>query len=290
MADLLDEVKRDIKEERAIKLWAKYSNIFLAFMILIVIATAIYVYYKDSKQQKLETLGSKLHKFNEVSIKSPERIDQLYGELEDESYKASSAYKLLKANKLLEQGKIKESQNILVNVFSDENNPIEIREVAGITYATNFSNDKSDEIVQKIASSDGPFKLSAQELKAYGLFDEKKYEEALTVFKEIQENEATPTNMKNRVTEAVNYIEAKFVVKPKAEELEEENKSDTDTDTKQAVTEESEVAKAQDDAEIKDKDNVDADITDKADADVQDETDSNLTSKEESKAETSDEK
>lgn len=231
MQDLLDEVKRDIKEERVMRLWAKYSSIFFGLMILVVIIVAGYVYYAGKEQKRLEVLGSKLHKFNELTLKSLDKIDQLYGDLEDASYKSSSAFKLVKANKLLEQGEIKKSQEILLGIISNESSPIEIKEIAGITYATNFTNDKSMEIIENIAAGEGPFKISAQELKAYSLFDKSKYEDALKIFKEIQENKNTPRNMQSRVTEAISYIESKFVITPK-EEVKEETEAGAELSNK----------------------------------------------------------
>jgi hypothetical protein len=63
--------------------------------------------------------------------------------------------------------------------------------------------------LEDISKSEGPFKHSAKEMLAFILYDNMEYVEAKQLFKELSEEEFTPSRMRNRAMEMVGAIKIK---------------------------------------------------------------------------------
>ena len=57
MTDLFREIDEEIRHDRALEIWKKYGNYFIAVALLIVAGTAGYRIYSHFEQQKAEALG-----------------------------------------------------------------------------------------------------------------------------------------------------------------------------------------------------------------------------------------
>jgi hypothetical protein len=217
MPDLIEEIKEDIKQEKLEKFWKDTGNYIIGGIVLIIAATAGNVAYKSYVTNKYESLGTKLYSaYNSESANNKEKAITGYDSIAKNSDSSISAIaNMRQASLLAEEGKKNDATQIYKDISDNRKNPIEIRQLAEILYLKNaikFTEKKDISLINRledISKSEGPFKHSAKEMLAFILYDNMEYVEAKQLFKELSEEEFTPSRMRNRAMEMVGAIKIK---------------------------------------------------------------------------------
>lgn len=206
--DILDEVKKDLQEERLQNLFFKYGKFFIVFIFVFLISGIGYFAYCSYQEDKFYEQGSDymLAMLKVQSNSLDESIKKLEVLSKNESSYGAIAMLNLAAFKAM-NGKLEDSIAIYKKIAESDVDKI-FKEYARLMqissmYAFNNSIDEKQraEIIKQLEeyiSTSGAFKANAQEQLAALYLDEKKFKEANQLLTAIITNPNVPVKLQMR--------------------------------------------------------------------------------------------
>ena len=215
MADLVDEIKEDIRQEKYASLWKSLGNYVIGGAIAIIAITAGFVLLKNYNITQYEEHGNIL--YGAFSNESGNNIEIAVKEYSSLANKEKAVYSAIanmrKASLFVKEGKNSEATGIYKDISEDETTPSEIKELSEIIYLQNAIEVNNDHSLlsrlQELAKGQGAFKHSAQELLAFSKLKAGEYKEAKKIFEDLSSDVKTPTRMRGRSEEMINAINTK---------------------------------------------------------------------------------
>ena len=216
MADLLNEIQEDIKQERLEKIWSKGKYYIFTLIALILIATGSFVWWKKEQDKIAQKIGDQY--YNILSLIEEDKKDEAIIAIDEiiNSYKGNpkSVFLLQKASILIDQGKSKESLPIYKQIAEDISVSKEYRDMATILLIANaknnFSDDELSESISKlnilISDTNTIWRDDAKRLKASILIKQGKLVEAQEIYENIASDINSPLMSKTIARSISEYL------------------------------------------------------------------------------------
>ena len=115
MADIFDEVSEELKQDRLLQIWKKFSKFIISFLIIIIISISSYQLYLNWIEKKLEASSeqffSALEKLGDKKYEESSKIFLKSSTEDNKGYRVLSLFGLAEAsyrqNNFKEMTKIK---------------------------------------------------------------------------------------------------------------------------------------------------------------------------------------
>jgi len=215
VADIIDEIQQDIKDERFVKLWKEYGNYAIGLAVAVVLGTAGSVWWKDSVNAKSEAQGSKLFAavVQTQEGKTAEALDA-YSSVEQEGTPVAVAIASLKrASLLVQEGEIEDAIAVYDQVSKSQKAPSEFKELADLLYLNTLINsssfDKEVDVearLENLTRQGAPWRYSALELSAFYAFGKGDKKRAGELFESLAKEELAPVRIRDRANELISAI------------------------------------------------------------------------------------
>lgn len=192
--DISIEVQEQIAEERRARFFKKYGSLLGYFALVIIIVFGGYEAWKSYDKNKRQEMGDKL------IAKINDRSDDIdLSQFEGQQGFAVLA-NLAKADALAVEDKNDDAIAVYQAVWEDESNDQAIRKIAKIKAAILMLDSKEAETPKWFnTTDDGVFDAEFNELVAIHSLQNSNDEKAEKIFENLQEDEQTNANVKNRV-------------------------------------------------------------------------------------------
>lgn len=205
MTDLFREIDEEIRHDRALEIWKKYGNYFIALAVLIVAGTAGYRIYAHFEQQKADALGLQFQTALEASTSG--RSEEAAKEFQAIAAEGAKGYAILaRFRSAADLGTVNKPEAIKLYdaLASDASLPLVLQGLARLRGATLAADDVSfDELktrVEPLLPQGGPWAGMARELLGTKKLAANEYEAAGQYFDAIITDDAAPQSVKQRAT------------------------------------------------------------------------------------------
>lgn len=172
MADIFDEIKEELKEEKWLALWKKYQNhVYSVVLGVVILSTAFVFWQKNERSKNLEASGKYIRALQNLSAK---RSKTALGVLEEIPLNNNGAYKdfsqLLVAAILQDQGDEGGAKEIYRSIVNDSSLGDTYRHLALLRLAyLGFDSEDPKALLKSLESiigSKSPWRFSGLELTA----------------------------------------------------------------------------------------------------------------------------
>ena len=123
MADIFDEVSEELKQDRLLQIWKKFSKFIISFLIIIIISISSYQLYLNWIEKKLEASSeqffSALEKMGDKKYKESSKIFLKSSTENNEGYRVLSLFGLAEAS--YRQNNFKEMTKYYKDIYEDDN-------------------------------------------------------------------------------------------------------------------------------------------------------------------------
>lgn len=211
MADILDEIKDDIKQERYERLITVHGSKLLGLAALVVIIAAAYKIYKSSKYDDSVAQGRVFYEAFEGN--KSDLYDQIIAS-DHEGYKILSSFS--KAGISKSKGDIETAIKTLDNLKGLSNSNKALEEYARLTslflVATSEDKWKGKEAdigaaLEALYTSNSPFALTAKQTHAIFLYKIGNNEKARTLFSDLASQRDIPPSIIERAKNFIKIID-----------------------------------------------------------------------------------
>ena len=207
MADIFREVDEELRREQAQKLWQRYGTYVLAAAVLVVLATAGAVAWREWRDADLRAQGARLVAATELAAKGS--TDEAIRSLDALAGEASDGYALLarlnEAALRAKQGDAAGAAALYEAIAADSDAPATYRDLAVLLLALNgFDSADPQAMIARLApvTADGnPLRFSALEITA--LYERKAGNPARAreIYQQLAEAANVPAAMRERARE-----------------------------------------------------------------------------------------
>ena len=170
MADIFDEVSEELKQDRLLQIWKKFSKFIISFFLFLIISILSYQFFINFNKKKLESRSQQffnaLEKLESQKYKESFDIFLRSSNEDNKGYRVLSLFGLAETN--YKRGKIKEMALNYKNIYEDTNIDIYYRNLSRLLSVmkdniSTFENQIS--ILQPILNSPSKLQLLAAELE-----------------------------------------------------------------------------------------------------------------------------
>ena len=211
MADIFREVDEDLRRDRAQDLWRRYGVYFLAAALLVVLATAAFVAWREWQARELRIQGAQLVAATELASKG--RTQEAVTSLAEFARRADDGYALLarleEAALRIKQGDVAGAVAAYESVAGSDA-PQTYRDLAVILLALNTLDTADPAAMTRrlapITASENPMRFSALELTA--LLEQKagNATRAREIYQQLSDDAAAPAPMRERAREMLRAL------------------------------------------------------------------------------------
>lgn len=206
MSDLIEEIKRDISEEKYAQIFTKHGQKLIFIGFFIVALTAVNYVYKNISYKKSIEIGNKfMEVFDEPKTEN-------FAPIIAENQKGYSPLAiLLKAGTENSTEKYDDALKTLQQLAENKNYDRAFKEMASINIAylmmaKKEPKEKILEILNKVTSRDSVFRATALELKANYLLEIGDKNNAVTILNELAKDEKIPSTIQDRAKQVLTSI------------------------------------------------------------------------------------
>lgn len=210
MADILDELKDDIKQERYEKLITVHGPKLIVVAVFLVLITAVYKFYNSNKYEDSVESGKVFYDAFE-SNRSELYDDIISSDHEGFSILASFA----KAGVSNSKGEVDVAISALEEVKGVSSEHKALEDYANLTKLYIISADKEkwqgkeadiNAELERIYTSGSPFSISAKHVHAMFLYNTGEKERALTLFTDLATQREVPASVNERAKKFISII------------------------------------------------------------------------------------
>jgi len=210
MADIFDEVSEELKQDKLIQTWKKYSKIIITLILLIIISLVSYQSYLIWKKNKIEEISEQyfeaLEKLENKNYSKSQSLFLKNAQNHKNGYKMLSLFGLAESN--YQNGKIDEMIMNYKAIYDDESIGIYYRDLSRIlsVLKDNLSSfDQQKLLLQPILNSPSKLQILAAELEILLFIKFKKIKEAEKALNILLDRSDISFEQKNRL-ELINRI------------------------------------------------------------------------------------
>ncbi len=205
MADIFDEVSKELKQERITSVLTKYTPHTIFLLVLIIVATSVAVVWKSHVVTKQREQGDIYNKM--LFTLNSESDEKTANESIDHLIKAGSGgYQTLasfkKCKVLIKSGEYDEAIKLYDEINKDSSYDKALRDLAAVLAASVIIEQKKDNDIQnrlnQITSKDNVFRASGCLLKINYLLQNGNKEEALKLAREVSSDETVIIGIRNK--------------------------------------------------------------------------------------------
>lgn len=216
MTDILEEIKEDIKYERYAYLWKKYGIAVVGTAVLVVIGTAVGVWYQSYQDNIGRREGSKLFQAaHDQAEGKTEAAQKGYEEVINSKSDATAAMaSIQQAMALAKAGKIEQANPLFLAAIDNHRYPQEFRELAELMYVYSALQHvpeptKDTALVtrlERLAGENYIWHYTAQELLAFYWLNSGEQEKAKPLFEKLKSALDAPVSIRQRAEEMLAVI------------------------------------------------------------------------------------
>ena len=210
MADIFDEVSEELKQDKLIQTWKKYSKTIITLILLIIISLVSYQSYLIWKKNKIEEISEQyfeaLEKLENKNYSKSQSLFLKNAQNHKNGYKMLSLFGLAESN--YQNGKIDEMIMNYKAIYDDESIGIYYRNLSRIlsVLKDNLSSfDQQKLLLQPILNSPSKLQILAAELEILLFIKFKKIKEAEKALNILLDRSDISFEQKNRL-ELINRI------------------------------------------------------------------------------------
>ncbi len=210
MADIFDEVSEELKQDRLVQIWKKFSKFIISFLVIIIISIFSYQIYLNWNEKKLEASSeqffSALEKLGDKKYEESSKTFLKSSNEKNEGYRLLSLFGLAETS--YRQNKIKEMTKYYKDIYEDENIDLYYRNLSRLL--TVMKDNKSSfehqlNILKPILNSPSNLQLLAAELEVMLHIRSNDINKAITKLKNLLERSDISFEQKTRL-ELINKI------------------------------------------------------------------------------------
>ena len=210
MADFFDEVSEELKQDRLVQLWKKFSKYIISFFVILISSIIFYQLYLNWIEKKLELSSQQffmaLEKLEDKKYIESSKIFFKTSNGENEGYRLLSLFGLAEAN--YKEGKIKDMALNYRDIYEDTNIDLYYRDLSRLlsVMKDNISTfEQQMDILKPILNSPSKLQLLAAELEVMLHLRSNNIDEANTKLKNLLKRSEISLEQKSRL-ELINKI------------------------------------------------------------------------------------
>ena len=210
MADIFDEVSEELKQDKLIQTWKKYSKIIITLILLIIISLVSYQSYLIWKKNKIEEISEQyfeaLEKLENKNYSKSQSLFLKNAQNHKNGYKMLSLFGLAESN--YQNGKIDEMILNYKTIYNDESIDIYYRNLSRILSVLKDNSSSFDQqklLLEPILKSPSLLQALAAELEVLLLIKFDKIKEAKQALNVLLKRSDLSFEQKNRL-ELINQI------------------------------------------------------------------------------------
>ena len=210
MADIFDEVSEELKQDRLIQIWKKFSKFIISFFVITIVTILSYQLFLNWSEKKLEASSQQfftaLEKLDNKKYEESFKIFLKNSNESHEGYRVMSLFGLAETNYKI--GKIREMALNYKNIYEDVNIGLYYRNLSRLlsVMKDNISSfEKQINILKPILNSPSKLQLLAAELEVMLHIRSDNLNEAKTKLKSLLKRADISFEQKSRL-EIINKI------------------------------------------------------------------------------------
>jgi hypothetical protein len=210
MADIFDEVSEELKQDRLIQIWKKYSKFIISFSVITILSILSYQLFLNWSERKLEASSQQfftaLEKLENKKYEESFKIFLKSSNEQNEGYRVMSLFGLAETNYKI--GKIREMALNYKNIYEDVNIGLYYRNLSRLlsVMKDNISSfEQQINILKPILNSPSNLQLLAAELEVMLHIRSDNLNEAKTKLKSLLKRADISFEQKSRL-ELINKI------------------------------------------------------------------------------------
>ena len=210
MADIFDEVSEELKQDRLIQIWKKFSKYIISFFVITILTILSYQLFLNWSEKKLEASSQQfftaLEKLDNKKYEESFKIFLKSSNEQNEGYRVMSLFGLAETNYKI--GKIREMALNYKNIYEDVNIGLYYRNLSRLlsVMKDNISSfEQQINILKPILNSPSKLQLLAAELEVMLHIRSDNLNEAKTKLKSLLKRADISFEQKSRL-ELINKI------------------------------------------------------------------------------------
>lgn len=214
MADIFQEVDEEVRKDKATELWKKYGNYVIAAAVLIVVATAAWVYWKNHMAEQRQERGARFEAALELARQDkPAEAASAFRQLAESSGGGvATLAKLQEAAQRIADGDVVGAVGVYDSIAADSDADDLYRDLATVLSVLHqLDTAGASEIEDKLGpliGTYGPFTHFAKELLAYAKLKAGDANGAKELFLSLSDDATAPPGVRGRATEMVTALGA----------------------------------------------------------------------------------
>jgi len=217
MSDIIEEIKKDVEQERWMHLWKKYQNHVYGFVAAIIVVTAASVWWQNQTSAKIASQSNSYIQALMLSESDPERALKIFERI---PAKGETVYATLSrfwvASMLLERGDSKGAKSLYDIIYRHSTGLFtssKMKAFGQLAFLRSLYIDVDSvdpqTIIQKVtpyAQKDSPWKDLANELLGLAYLKKGDKEKSKEFFGKIVSDPKIPSAFKIRSQAVINYL------------------------------------------------------------------------------------
>ncbi len=214
MADIFQEVDEEVRKDKAAELWKKYGNYVIALAVLIVAATAAWVFWKDYAREQRQLAGAQFEAALSLARadKPAQAADAFRALAESAGSGVAALAKLQEAAQRIADGDKLGGVAVYDSLAADSSADDLTRNLASILSALNQLDTASvDELsigLNPLIDEFGPFTHFAKEIMAFANLKAGDTAAAKKLFVSLSDDATAPAGIRARAAEMINALGA----------------------------------------------------------------------------------
>lgn len=211
MADILDEIMDDMKQQRWQLLWKKYGVLVAWLAVLLVVTVGAITWVKQSRKEAAEVSGALFYEIQALigqknTTLATEKLQQLAAEGSDGFAQLAT---LQQAALLYNNGAKDDAAALYEQLAGDKGASILVRDMAALLLARiQLEKGNFDEVlasVEPVAETDRPWRYLALEIKAIALHKKGEQQSAVDVLASIRDDGVAPNGSRERAVMLITH-------------------------------------------------------------------------------------
>jgi hypothetical protein len=209
VSDFLQEIKEDVQREQLHALWKRYGYLAILTAILVVLVTAISIWWNNTQIQQQQQAGNSFYKAVTQEHTNPSDAAASFEAIKQQNAKGFSALAgLREAQIFVKAGQTDKALLIYKAVADNSKNDRALRDLAAI-HAVNIrmnsgkADASDDAILQNLAAEKSPWRYSAVELQGLRALSQNNKQAAKEYFTLLSKDTHTPTDVRNRAEQVL---------------------------------------------------------------------------------------
>lgn len=210
--EMMIDIDDAVRAQQLKAVWDKYGQWVIGIVAIIIIATAVGVFWNNMLNKQLADQTSQLLTVLQNEADNTDTAKTLNALDKEANFPLKAVVSLYRAQKL-EQGKdLKAAQDAYESMIGQKRLPVMIQNLARVHYARLGIIQKQDAkklltVLEPVANGTAAFNASAMELKGLLLVQEGKQDEANKIFNILASSSEVPGTLRQRAKSQIRYEE-----------------------------------------------------------------------------------